>query len=369
VGGLRAKGNLISRDIRLDRSLFIITLLLVILGLVAIADASAPTALERFSDRFFYVKEQFTWAVVGVALMVVFSKVDYKLWSKLAIPLFILSVVLLIAVVIPGVGIKIFGARRWLDLGFTTFQPSEFAKLAVSIYIARVSVSKNKLLPFLLPVVLVTALIMLQPDLGTAVVLLGSAIVQIFVSGISVLALLIVGFIGSIAVAVLIRTSAYRWERFLTFLSQTKDPLGSDYHIRQVLIALGTGGMWGVGLGLSRQKFLFLPETATDSIFAIIAEEVGFSGSLILILLFVIYFLLGYRVVKFSPDRFSCVLSTGILSWIAIQFLLNIGSMVAAVPLTGIPLPFISFGGTSLVVNLVGTGILLNISKYAKAKV
>lgn len=350
----------------INKRLYFLTCLLVILGLIAVADASAPLAINKFSDRFYFVREQVVWAAIGIVLMSLFANINYKIWEKFATPLFFVGLFSLILVFIPGLGTKVLGARRWLNLGFTTFQPSEFMKLAMIVYMAKVSSKDKKPLSFFVPLLLVSGLIMLQPDLGTTMIMVSVSLTQIFISGVNLLLFGGVGILGSVAVFLLIFFSGYRRDRLMTFLNQTEDPLNKGYHIRQILLALGSGGMFGVGLGQSRQKFLFLPETATDSIFAVIAEEIGFVGSVALLSLFVAYFVIGFKIIKKAPDKFSKVLSVGIVSWITIQVFLNIASMLALVPLTGIPLPFISFGGTSLVSMLVGTGILLNISKYGK---
>jgi len=214
---------------------------------------------------------------------------------------------------------------------------------------------------------LVLVLIMFQPDLGTALVVGGTAMTQIFVSGISIFYFLGALLIGILASFVLIITSTYRRDRLMTFLEQTHDPLGKSYHIRQVLLALGSGGLFGVGLGASRQKYLFLPEAATDSIFAVVAEEVGFIGALIILFLFVAFIIRGLKIANNAPDKFSQLLATGIVAWIGVQIFLNIGSMVALTPLTGVPLPFFSYGGSALTMVLVAAGILLNISKHGKS--
>jgi cell division protein FtsW len=346
--------------------LFILTVLLVFLGLIAIADASAPLAISRFSDRFYFVRQQSVWATVGILLMYLFSRIDYKIWLKLATPLFFIGIIGLVIVFFPGVGTKVLGARRWINLGFTTFQPSEFIKLAMIVYIAKVSAKEKQLLSYFIPLLLVVCLIMLQPDLGTTLVVLAITLTQVFISGVNLLVLGASVTFAGIAATFLILTSSYRRDRLMTFLSQADDPLNKGYHIRQILLALGSGGFFGVGLGASRQKFLFLPETATDSIFAVIAEEIGFFGSCLLIVLFLSFIIMGFKIAVNAPDRFSKVLSVGIIAWIGAQTFLNIASIVALVPLTGIPLPFISFGGTALVMMLIATGILINISKYAK---
>lgn len=346
------------------RKLFVLALILTVLGLIAVADASSPAALINFSDRFYYAKQQLVWGLIGVCSLLVVSKIHYSFWEKIALPFFIASLLLLVLVLIPGIGVKVLGARRWIVLGSVSFQPSEFVKLALAIYLAKVAAQDKKTLSYFLPIALVAVLIMLQPDLGTTLVVVVMAMVQAFVSGISLLHLAGGIIVGGVASLIAIFVSDYRRDRLLTFLQQSRDPLGKSYHIRQVLLALGSGGIFGVGLGQSRQKFLFLPEAATDSIFAVIAEEVGFIGAIILIGLFAAFVFRGLKIATNAPDRFSKILGTGIVVWIGTQAFLNIGSMVALVPLTGVPLPFFSYGGSALTMVLIATGILLNISKY-----
>lgn len=349
-----------------DKRLFLLTVLITFIGLIAVADASAPLAIKNYGDKFYFVKQQFVWAVAGLIAMTVFSNISYRIWEKLAIPFFAASLIGLLLVFVPGLGIKVLGASRWIDLGFYSFQPSELIKLSLTVYLAKVYANNKKLPSFLIPVIIVAGLIMLQPDLGTTMIIAGFSMVQIFVSGVNIFHFALAFLTGLVGVLGLIIVSPYRRERLMTFLKITQDPLDEGYHIRQILLALGSGGLWGVGIGQSRQKYLFLPETATDSVFAIIAEEIGFLGSAFLILLFVIFVIKGVSIAKRAPDKFSFLLATGITSWIGIQTFLNIASMVALVPLTGIPLPFISYGGSSLMTCLLATGILLNISKHAK---
>jgi len=348
----------------IDKKLFFLTLGLVFIGLVAVADASAPQAINIFNDKFHFVKEQLVWAGLGIAVLLFTLQINYKFWQKIASPVYVVSVLLLVAVLIPGIGIKILGARRWISVGPVFFQPSEVVKFGLIIYMAKLISTKKPSSIFFIPVLLVAGLIMLEPDLGTTIVVVVAAVAQIFFSDVDFFRFIGACFAGILGVAALILGSSYRRDRLLTFLQTTQDPLGKSYHIRQVLLALGSGGLLGVGLGQSRQKYLFLPEAATDSIFAVIAEEIGFIGALVIIIAFIFFILRAIRIVKYSPDKFAQVLSLGLTVWIGSQILLNLGSMVAAVPLTGIPLPFISYGGSSLVTVLFATGILLNISKH-----
>ena len=349
-----------------DRTLFFLTITLSILGLIAVADASAPQALSAFNDKFYFVKQQLAWGAIGIILLLVVSKIHYSFWEKIALPLFIVSTLGLIAVLIPGVGSEALGARRWIIVGPISIQPSEFVKLALVVYLSKLYAKGKSHIAYFLPLVIVLALIMLQPDLGTALVVGGAAMSQIFTSGINILYFFGAGLLGGLASLILILTSSYRKARLLTFLSETQDPLGRSYHIRQVLLALGSGGLFGVGLGASRQKYLFLPEAATDSVFAVIAEEVGFFGASVVLVLLGMFIIKALILAKNAPDKFSQLLAVGIASWIGGQGFLNIGSMVALTPLTGVPLPFFSYGGSALTMVLVAAGILLNISKHAK---
>lgn len=352
----------------IDKTLLVLTLVLVFIGLIAVTDASAPQALSIYGDKFFLAKQQLIWAGIGIAAFFVVSRIHYSFWEKIATPFFFASLALLLIVLLPSLGLKALGARRWIDLGFFSVQPSEIIKLSLSMYLAKVASKNKNALSFFIPLGIVAGLIMFQPDLGTTLVLLGIGISQIFVSGVNLLyiggALLTAG-IATFVVSIL---SPYRRERILTFLETTRDPLGKGYHIRQILLGLGSGGIFGVGLGASRQKYLFLPEASTDSIFAIIAEELGVIGALALIILFGYFIYRCFWVAVHAPDKFSQVLCVGLAAWIATQTFLNIGSMVSVVPLTGIPLPFISYGGSSLVMILAACGILLNVSKYTHAE-
>lgn len=350
----------------LDRQLLVLTLVLTIFGIIAIANASAPIAVRDFSDEFYFAKQQIFAAAIGIVFLLITSGIDYKIWQKIAHYFFFATIIILILVLIPGLGISALGAQRRIDLGPASFQPSEFLKLALAIYLAKAALKKKKIASYLFPIFLSAALIMLQPDLGTTIVVASIGFAQMFIAGVNIIHLGLFMAGGGGLVSLLIIFSDYRKDRLLTFFEQTRDPLGKSYHIRQILIALGSGGLFGVGLGNSRQKYLFLPETATDSIFAVISEEVGFVGSSIIILVFVYFIYRGIRIAMRAPDDFSRVLAGGLVAWIGGQAFLNIATMVALVPLTGIPLPFISYGGSSLIAILIACGILLNISKHGK---
>jgi len=356
-----------SRPRRADLFLLVAVLGLTIFGLFMIYDASSYVAFRDFGDKYRYIKDQLSWAVLGIAGMFIVSLFDYKKYYNLALPILIGSILLLVMVFVPGLGVNLLGARRWINLGFTLLQPSEFAKLALTIYLAAwFSIKeKGRFLAFLLLIGLILLLIMLQPDMGTAIIILGEAVVMYFLSGGSIWHLLSLAPVVLVGGLGLILFEPYRAKRLMTFLNPNQGVQTSSYHLRQILIALGSGGIFGVGIGNSLQKYAYLPESTTDSIFAIIAEELGLVGGiiLILVLLFIIY--RGFYIAVHAKDNFGKLLAGGITSVIAIQTIVNLGAQTALLPLTGVPLPFISYGGSALIVNLVSVGILLNISRQS----
>ena len=348
-----------------DRLTFFLTISLTILGILAVADASAPQALSIFSDAYFFAKQQIIWATLGIIALIVFSQIDYQIYKKLYLYIFFASIILLVAVLVPGVGSKVLGARRWISIGPATLQPSEVAKLSLIIVLSSMIDNNKKWFHIAGILGLFSGLIMMQPDLGTTIVLVGIGLSQMFVAEINLLYMIALSSASALMGGLLIMISDYRRQRLITYIESSLDPLGNSYHMRQILIALGSGGLLGAGIGQSRQKHLFLPETATDSVFAVLAEELGFLGSLTIIL-FLAYFVLRlFKISINAKDKFGVVLGTGIATWIGAQMFLNISSMVAITPLTGIPLPFFSYGGSSLVMILAGVGIVLNISKSA----
>jgi len=345
--------------------LFFLALGLTVFGLVMIYNASVVEAFETFSDKYHYLKNQAVWGVIGIILMLLVSAVDIKWIVKATAPLFFINVFLLVLVLIPGVGTSIQGASRWLDLGFFLLQPSELIKLTFSLYLASWFQKKRTLTQFLFLIGLISLLIILEPDLGTLVVIISSAFFVYYISGVSLSKLIPVIVVSFLIGLVLIISSDYRKKRLLTFLDPAQDPLGSSYHIRQVLIALGSGGLFGIGLGQSRQKYQYLPEVTTDSIFAVIGEEMGFAGATVVLLIYAVFILKGLLISKNVSNKFCKLTALGISTWMGVQILINLGAMVALVPFTGLPLPFVSYGGSSLIVVLLSVGVLLNISKYA----
>ncbi len=353
-----------------DWSIVFLTLFLLAFGLLMVYDSSSVTALTQFGNKFYYLREQTKGVTIGILGMIFAAFFDYRRYYKLSLPMLVGSLVLLVMVFIPPLGIKALGAHRWINFGLFILQPSELAKLVTTIYLSAwlSRKEKNRFAAFLILLAMVVGLIILEPDLGTAIIIISCSLVIYFSSGAPLkhlVALIPVVFGGVLALAI---SAPYRFARIATFLNLNSDPLGASYHVRQILIGLGSGGLWGLGLGKSRQKFFYLPEATTDSIFAIIAEELGFIGATALILVFVILIYRGFIIAKNAPDSFGRLLAFGLTAWIAIQTIINLSSMVALTPLTGIPLPFISYGGSALVVELFAIGILLNISKQSVVK-
>ncbi len=347
-----------------DLPLLITVGILVIFGLLMVYDASSVQGLKDFSDRYYYIKWQLIWTGIGIFSMIFFSRFDYKRFKTLGLPLMVVSFLLLLAPLIPGLGVSGGGAHRWLKFGPVTFQPAEIIKLTGIIFFSTLFEKKIRFFPFLIiisAVTIVTAI--LQKDLGSSIVFVASSVILYFAAGGAFWHFLLGLPLGLAAVIGLIVTSGYRSKRILAFLNPFGDTQGFTYHISQVLIALGSGGIFGLGLGNSRQKFEYIPEVTTDSIFGVVGEELGFIGGALLILLFANLILRGVKISSNAPDNFGRILAIGLTSWLGIQTVINFSSMVALLPLTGVPLPFISYGGSALVANLTAVGILLNISK------
>ncbi len=358
-----------------DKILLYTTFALLIFGLVMVASAGVAYGQTHFGDMYYFFKRQLLVGVLpGLVILYVAQKIDYKFWKKISLPFFLASVIALILVLIPGTGMNIYGASRWLRLGIFSFQPAEMLKLALVIYLAawlegrkeKVKDFFEGLIPFIIIVAIISFLLMKQPDMGTLGVVILIAISIFFVSGSKISHMLAMAGAGIAAFIVLVKTEAYRMNRLLVFLHPELDPRGIGYQINQALLAIGSGGVLGVGLGHSLQKFNYLPEPVGDSIFAIIGEELGMAGEIFLILLFLALALRGLKIAKNAPDTFSKLMAIGIVSWITFQAFINIAAISGLIPLTGVPLPFVSYGGTSIIFLLASIGILLNISKHAK---
>ncbi len=340
------------------------TLTLLIFGLIMIYSASVSEALRDFGSKWHFVLLQLKWGGVGIILMLFASRIPTRSWQRLAPTLLIIGLITLLLVAIPGIGTKVQGARRWLILPGFSFQPAELMKLFQVIYLA--SWLKNKrvtLTHFLAYITIVGGLIMLEPDMGTTIVITLLAISIYFLADYKLTNLFIIIGAGLTSALIAIISAPYRLARVTTFFDPGKDPLGASYHIRQVILALGSGGIIGLGIGQSRQKYEYLPESTTDSIFAVVGEELGFVGAIILIAIFTYLVYLIFRVATRARSPFSTLLAGGVGAWFSLQVVLNLAAMVALNPLTGIPLPLVSYGGSSLVTMLAGVGLVLGVAR------
>jgi len=347
-----------------EKTLFFLTVFLSIVGLLFVFEASVSEAFTQFGNQFYYARQQAIWLGIGLISIFAGIAIPTEWWKKCAPFLYVLGIVLLFFVFIPGLGRGVNGAHRWIGLFGFTLQPVELVKFGIITFFAAWMEKHQKIPPFLFLTFLPTALLLIQPDLGSALIVLAIAFGLFFLAGAPAKLFLGIGGIGIVALIIIIILSPYRLKRVTTFLNPDSDPLGASFHIHQITLALGNGGVIGQGIGRSKQKYSYLPEASTDSIFAIIAEEIGFVGCLFLLLLFFLYIQLSYKIIiKTIPKSFEHLLATGIILWIGMQILLNISAIVALVPLTGIPLPFFSYGGSSLVMVLFVTGILIGIGR------
>lgn len=357
-----------------DIILIIITFTLLMIGLIMVYSASAVWAEYKFDDSFFFAKRQMLFAGVGIVAMFFIMNVDYWTWRTWAKVIIIVCFVLLIFVLIPGIGNVRNGSRSWIGIGAFSIQPSEFMKIAMIAFLAKflsenqkkITSFKNGLIPALGIVFLAFGMIMLQPDLGTGTVMVGTSVVMIFIAGARIRHFVLLGLLGLGGFIGLIASAPYRIKRITSFLDPWSDPLGSGFQIIQSLYAIGPGGLFGLGLGESRQKFFYLPEPQTDFIFAILSEELGFIGGSLILLLFALLLWRGIRIALGAQDLFGSFLAVGIIAMIAIQVMINIGVVTGLMPVTGITLPLLSYGGSSLTLMLIAIGILLNVSRYSR---
>lgn len=357
-----------------DTVLVSAVLALLALGIVMVYSASSVSAEVHFGDTYYFLKRQLIWTVLGIGAMLAIMRIDYRVWQSLAMPILAGTVVLLVLVLVPGLGKTVNGAQRWLGVGGFYLQPSEITKLAMAIftaaYLTRRADAIKKfwrgIVPMLIVLFAIFALILAEPDLGTAMAIGVVVFVLLFAAGARTAHLALLGLVGLVGVVVAIWLEPYRMKRIFAFLDPWADPLGSGYHIIQSLYAIGSGGLFGVGLGRSREKFLYLPEPHTDFIFAILGEELGLIGTMTVLLLFFLLIWRGLRTAMHAPDRFGALLAVGLTGMIAVQAVMNIAVVTASMPITGIPLPFLSFGGSALIFTMIGIGILLNISSQIR---
>jgi len=377
-----------------DYILIGVVVILIILGILILASVSAPLSQQRFGNTYYFLNHQLLFGLLlGILLAFLVFKIRLDFFKKWASPLLLINLILLAMVFLPKIGYSAGGAARWLSLGPISFQPSEFLKLTSILYFAAWLTSRTgakkfgggrtekgynpptalppkagpsfgqTFVAFLIVIGLISSLLIFQPDISTLGIIVLVATLMYFLAETPLWHSILFVLLGAGGLLTLIKLAPYRAARLLVFLKPEIDPMGIGYQIKQALIAVGSGGISGLGLGMSQQRLGFLPQSISDSIFAILAEETGFIGCLILIFLFLIFLWRGFEIAKVSQNKFSQLAALGITSWITLQALTNIGSMIGILPLTGIPLPFISYGGSALVSELAGVGILLNISK------
>ena len=359
-----------------DYVLLFTVLALVLLGLQAVYSASFVLALTVYDDALYFLKRQALWGALGLGLLAFTMRVPYRWWRLLSPLIMLVSVGLLAAVLVPGWGVERYGATRWLSLGpLPPVEPSEFAKLGLIVYVAawlsslrdKVTTWSSGALPFMLLVGLIGGLILLQPDMGTTVVFVLVTGSLFFLAGAAIRHFLLLGLVGGLAGALAVLAESYRLDRWRAFMDPAADPQGIGFHVNQALLALGSGGPFGLGIGASRQKYFYIPGVQTDGVFAVIGEEIGFVGSVFVLSLLVVLALRCFRLVAGQDDRFASLLVAGVMLWLAFQTLVNLGGVTKVLPLTGVPLPFLSYGGSALATQLAAMGIVLNVSRYHEA--
>lgn len=355
---------------KVDAWLLIIVLTLLCIGIVMVYSASAFQAAREQGDASYYFQRELMWTILGTVAMLLTLRVDYRQWRRFS--LVGMLIILPLLVIVLKFGVNVYGASRWLSLGsFFAFEPSELTKLVLALYIAdwlarkgdQVGTFLYGLAPFIILVGIVLGLVLLENDLGTAIIIAGFATAMFFTAGANITQFLLAMACGGV-IFLKEAFSSYRFYRIAGFINPFKDVTSINLQLYQALLALGSGGWFGLGLGNSRQKTGYLPFPYTDSIFPIIGEELGFVGSAVIVILFLFLAFRGFRLARRTPDLYGALLATGITTWLVLQAMINIGANTGTIPYTGVPLPFISFGGSSLVVSLAAVGVLLNISRY-----
>ena len=350
---------------RLVLSLLVVTFILTTLGLFILYESSSYTAQLDLKDKYYFIKNQSVWIFLGIIVAGFMTRLRENFLYNISLPTLLVTLGLLVLVFFPGIGLELNGSHRWINLGISIFQPSELLKVSLSLYLASwLSVKeKGRLLAFLILLGVASGLVLLQPDLKTSIIIAATSFIVYFISGASmkeVGPILVIGLLGVLLVA---GASPYRMKRLTAFQNFDVNNLNTtSYHTKQIVIALGSGGFSGVGIGNSVQKYAYLPEHTTDSIFAIFAEEAGYIGSIILISIYVALSAIGIMIAMNAKTQFGKLLATGISVFITIQTLINLASQAILIPLTGVPLPFISYGGSSMLINFAAIGLLLNIA-------
>ncbi|KKS33553.1 MAG: Stage V sporulation protein E [Parcubacteria group bacterium GW2011_GWC2_42_12] len=357
-----------------DKALLIVVGAIIVFGIIMLASASSVIAYNTYHDSYYFLKHQFFGLVLGLAAFWFFSKVDYRIWRKYALWMLIASIGLLLLVFIPGLAGTWGTSRSWINVFGFSLQPSEFVKITFLLYLAAWLEGRKKQLaevsrgigPFVVILGVIALLMILQPDVGTLTIIALASLAVYFIGGGSIKHLIVLILLGSVGLVIMVNIYPYQANRFKCLLDPSFSKQEICYQINQSLIAVGSGGFFGRGLGASRQKFSYLPQAQNDAIFPIISEETGFIFSVGLILLYLALFLKGVAIAKKAPDDFGKILAVGIVSWITLQALINIGGMVNIMPMTGVPLPMVSYGGSAMVAALASIGILANISRQAK---
>ena len=359
-----------------DYLLLVAAAMLIIAGMLAVYSSSFAVGYHEFGNTNYFVTRQAIFALIGMAAMVFFMRMDYNRLRMLSLPMMLVALVALVLVLVPGIGVERNGAARWLELGPISIQPSEYAKLALVIYIAAWLTSRgddiNKFslgfVPFVLMLGIVGGLIMAEPDMGTTIIVLLTASTLFFVAGAPLHHLVLLLVVGGLISFMVIQQRDYQMDRLMSYIDPEGDPQGNGFQILQLLIALGSGGPLGLGWAESRQKFFYVPGAHTDGVFAIIGEELGFVGLMMIIGLFIFFIYRSLKITVGSRDRFGTLLGIGIVSWIGFQSLINIAGITRTIPLTGVPVPFLSYGGSSLIALMAAVGVLLSVSRYSSTQ-
>ncbi|OAI39199.1 hypothetical protein AYO38_01660 [bacterium SCGC AG-212-C10] len=338
---------------------------------MAVYTSSFVIGLAQFGDEHYFIMRQTVFACAGGFLLICAARLDYHRLRPFALPIMLCTIAALVAVLLVGETVN--GARRWLGPSQLTLQPAEFAKLTVIIYLAAWLEGKGEsikslehgLIPFVVIIGIVAALIMFEPSLGTTFIIMVITVTMFFVAGASIFQMVALGGAGAFSVAILATVEGYRMERLTAFFNAGADTTGNNFQTTQSIMAIGNGGIHGLGLGASRAKFFYIPESHTDGVFAIISEELGLIAALALLVLFVAFMIRGYTVANRSKDGFGALLATGITTWVIAQAMLNIGGITRVIPLTGVPLPFLSYGGSALMAVMAGVGVLISVSRFS----
>ncbi|HEX6061394.1 MAG TPA: putative lipid II flippase FtsW [Candidatus Limnocylindria bacterium] len=359
-----------------DLMLLSVIVALLGIGLAMVYSASGIKALDAQDDPRYFLIQQSAWVAIGLAAMLVVARIDYHHYRRLALPGLAIAILLLVVVLVPGVGTRVGGASRWLRISsFAGLQPAELAKLALVVYLAFWLAAKRELVgrwsvtvPFVAVLTLVGALVIAEPDLGTAIVVVAIGLAMYFVAGARIIEFAALGGLASICVAAVAVVQPYRLLRLVTFLDPWSEPQGAGFQTIQSIYGLALGGPLGEGLGAGKEKFGFLPAPYTDSIFAVLGDELGLLGTLTVVVLFLVIAFKGVRIALSAPDATGALLATGVTVWLVFQAWVNMAVVAALLPMTGITLPFISYGGSSICVGLVAVGILLNVGRQAVAR-